>query len=109
MSNDTRTRYVIVTLPDTTGEEADSVAEVIESEVLTDGFTMHGTARHALGESVLAGSLGEAVTARLSADRDSVTLYTDPVGNLTPSQARELAGALLILAGDIDARTAANA
>jgi hypothetical protein len=103
-STDVYTRHLIVALPNVSGEEADSVAELIDAEMLTDGFTSHGTVTHALGAAVLAGSLAPSVTARLSADRDSVTLYTDPVGNLAPDAARELAGALLTLANQIDGK-----
>lgn len=46
MSNPIETRYLLVTLPESTGEEADGVIEFLEDQ-LTDGFTVSGTVAHA--------------------------------------------------------------
>ena len=103
-----RTRYLVVALPNASGDEADSVAEAIETEVLTDGFTSHGTATHALGETLPVGMSimpheGGGIVVRDAGQRTPQYLNLDVVG------ARALAGALLIAAGNVEARQAATA
>lgn len=104
VSNDVHTRHLVVTLPNVSGEEADSIAETIDTEVLTDGFTMHGTVAHSLGATLLAGGL-PGTRAKTHGDR---VFLLDGTGNATHAldadDARQLAGALLNLAHTIDGK-----
>lgn len=101
MTNEIRTRHLIVTLPNVSGEEADQVAAEISvnyGEAQTPGTT----ATHALGESVLAGSLGS--VRRTTGGNILVKIETRRARPqlVTPTEARELAGALLILADEAE-------
>jgi hypothetical protein len=99
-SADVYTRRLIVTLPDVSGEEADSVAEAIDTEVLTDGFTSHGTVTHALGLTVPDGirvmvrGLEGHPAIFIQQDDDTIMVMAD--------EARQLAGVLLAHAHTID-------
>lgn len=96
MSNDIRTRRLIVNLPDVSGEEADEVAARLEDDAyLPNGVTV----THALGET-----LPEGIVAR-QRTTGTIALGTtagDAYHYLTPHEARQLAGVLLALAHDID-------
>lgn len=107
VGNDVHTRRLIVTLPIASGEEADSVAEMIDSEVLTDGFTNHGTVTHALGATLPDGLrcyvTGAAdvvivITQTRTGQPDDMILLPDA------DEARQLAGRLLTLAHSIDGK-----
>jgi hypothetical protein len=102
MTADVETRYLIVTLPYVSGEESDSVAELIDTDVLTDGFTSLGTVEHALGLVVREGL-------HCFADDDAHVTVTDvtldQTASYTPNEARALAGALLRAAGDAETVT----
>lgn len=101
MSNDIRTRRLVVTLPDVSGEEADIWVENVENYLNDREEGPEAVVSHALGES-----LPESV--RLRFDADLVYLWADshtdaPARHLTYYEARQLAGALLALPGVADA------
>ncbi len=100
---DIRTRHLIVTLPDVSGEEADWIAEDLEAKANVSGATV----THALGEAVLAGSLfnqyqGSGIKSLRNTSGGQVGILADYL--MTPDEARQLAGALLTLAHDIDGK-----
>ena len=108
MTNEIKTRRLIVTLPDTSGEEADTIASSIESAVQEGIFgdvdTWNATVTHALGETLPIG-----MTAKLEADRIYVRDGGQPlvaILNLNVGEARQLAGALLRLADEAEANGA---
>jgi hypothetical protein len=104
MSNDIRTRHVIVKLPAVTGEEADLAIEEIES-YLGDTMVTGATVSHALGEAVLAGSLGVDLEAKARPGVLDGLVFLKTEVLMTHKEAREVAGALLILADEAEGGT----
>lgn len=100
------TRFLIVTLPNTSGEEADEVAAHTENDLrgnLSGMFAIDDAdVSHALGETVLAGGMRAVRVGVLGTvdQRIDVSVRRD----ITPDEARQLAGALLTLAHDIDGK-----
>jgi hypothetical protein len=92
MSNEIRTRHLIVTLPDTAAEEIDSIASDLEVALRIDWAKPNGTATHALGETLPDGvsvAAGRAVIAIEVASGAHDALF------LSAHEARQLAGVLL--------------
>lgn len=96
-----RTRRLLVTLPDASGEEADATAEQID-EALTDGFTVLGTAEHLLDEAPL--SDGTTVTVRDQHGEPHVCMSVVSL-NRRPDEARKLAALLLRAADEAEGRS----
>lgn len=99
MSDTLQTRRLIVTLPDTSGEEADEIATFIEDRLNSTDQDWAATVTHALGESLPNDlkiiNYPSAILVVDTMDDESVAL--------TPFEARQLAGVLLAIPGVIDA------
>lgn len=105
MTNELKTRRLIVTLPNTSGEEADAISSELEHYIGANatGYGVLGaTVEHALGETLPDG----VICRRNKALRDLIVvgdkLYSKYAIDINRSEARQLAGALLALADEIE-------
>lgn len=96
MSNEIKTRRLIVTVPDVSGDEVDQLLAVLEEGEAEGEIGFAFTVRHALGETVPPHTMVRATS--------PVTILVD-IGYLprgfTQSEARSLAGALLAAADQL--------
>lgn len=112
MTNELKTRRLIVTLPDVSGEEADTAASALEEYLgtnasqgelslpYTDGVT------HALGETLPDGVVIETDLAHNSVV--TINRHGEEVALDNLYEARQLAGALLAIPGVADAEPPTN-
>lgn len=101
MSADIRTRRLIVTLPDVSGEEADLAIEEIKL-YLGDTAVIGSRVEHALGES-----LPESINVRPNLAWQNMVLIEDRdtgyrIDITAPDVARQIAGALLHAADAVE-------
>lgn len=101
MTNEIQTRRLIVTLPNTSGEESDELAAALEYEASERQGITGATVTHALGET-----LPDSVQVSRGTDpriylqvAEADAWWTTP---LTADEARQLAGVLLAHAHTID-------
>lgn len=92
MTNEIKTRRLIVTVPDVSGEEVDELCAVLEEAEIQGQIGYAFTVHHALGET-----LPPHVSVRTAADTIFMDCDYQPQP-LTQSCARSLAGALLAAA-----------
>lgn len=103
MSNEIKTRRLIVTLPDTSGEEVDTLIDALEYEVAERQGIDNATVTHALGEALPDG------VRVVGNDRGVIVGIHKPEralpNVLTLYEARQLAGALLNIPGVAEAES----
>lgn len=99
MTNEIKTRRLIVALPNTSGDEADAMAMALEYEAGERQGVEGATVTHALGETLPddlgVRRFGTDVVIRDLTDGDQIVLET-------PLAMRQLAGALLANADEIE-------
>lgn len=106
MTNEIKTRRLIITVPDVSGEEIDTIAADLEFYMANEakGYGMQEFAvRHALGESLPEGAMVRVANrGTMFASMVEVrTPYDNGSSFFTQSEARSLAGALLAAADQL--------